>query len=393
MNEHPHANPPSVSSFFQQRLTLIIFAIIVALLVLGIIIGLFVLGDDEPEPDNSPATSIGRVVYLAPASAPNTNIYIRDVDRGITQQLTDFGSGIEEWFTINDLGTRVAFAAPVNPETPNRLDIFMVDIKTAELTQLTNCAEANASCYRPAWHPNGQLVGYTREELDSDIEIANRRRAWLVDIDKLESSLLFSDEQIVGHTPRWGGGGERVALVSAEPVGILVYDYNREEVAFLNTVQDVMGVFSPDGSVFVYPELVSGAAGATYYSQLQLVNFETDAQIPISGGPQSPVEDRQAAFNPQGTHLAVARRYFDERFTTGGQIYVIDLATGEVEPLVVDASYSHGSVSWNYDGSAIAYQRFDYETTEVNVYVYDFDTMTSTLVVTDAFLPRFLPVP
>jgi dipeptidyl aminopeptidase/acylaminoacyl peptidase len=385
-----HDQPQSISKFLQQRLTLTIFGAVTILLIIGAVIGLLLPGDQAEAPDDEGPTTRGQIAYLAPASSFAANLYVKNIATNRSRQLTDFSYGIEEQFRISEDGESIAFAARAAEENERALDVFMVDIDSGELTQLTNCAEANASCYAPSWHPNGDSVGYTREELDPELDPANRKRAWLVDIDTLESQLLFDDEQIVGHSPVWGGDGERVALVSTEPVGILIYEYATENVAFFPTVQDVIGVFSPTGEVFLYPELVRGAAGATYFNQLELVNFETDIQFPLSGGQQAPVEDMQAAFAPSGDAIATVRRYLDDRYTNGGQVYYIDLETGDVDPMVVDGAYSHGSVSWDSTGNLVAMQRFSYDTTGVDVVVYDQRDGKLYLAAEDAFLPKFI---
>jgi Tol biopolymer transport system component len=381
---------PLTPPFIRNRRRLLIALTFLLLVSIWLII--FVIDLDNPDEDTPTLGSEGTVVYIGPANAAVRNLIVLDLATGERRQLTDFATGIDDRngrYAVREDQQKIAFAAQSSPDSP-RLDIWMVDVETGELSQLTNCAEANATCFDPTWHPNGEFVGYTREELSTDIENINRGRAWLVNINSREASLLFADEQIVGHSPRWSGEGERVAIVTTRPTGILIYDYNTEEVIQISTQENIIGAFSPSGEVFVYPQLQQGAAGSLLYSQLELINFESQIEIPVSGGRQAPVEDISATFSPDGSRLAVVRRSLDNRHTPGGQLFVIDLETGQAEELVFDPDYSHGGPVWESTGQRLVYQRFDYDTAQVDIFIYDFASDTYKLVAENGILPSFL---
>ena len=334
------------------------------------------------------AESFDTVVYLSPADSAIQNLYSLNFGTQNIQQLTDFAQGVDVVYAISPDANKIAFAMGQTTGA-DAFDIWLLDIVSDEVIQLTNCVEANASCLEPTWHPNGAFVGYTRRELGEAINNLNRDRAWLVDIETRVSSLLFDDE-VIGHSPLWGGAGERVALVSNNPVGIIIYDYATQDVVYIATPQNVIGTFTPDGTAFVYPQLEQGAAGGIFYAQLELINFETQVEIPVSGGRTNPVDDIFARFNPAGTHLGVVRRYLDNRYTNGGQLVVIDMETGQDQDLLYDSQYSHGSIGWNATGTKLVFQRFDYETTAVDIWTIDVATGETQLVVTNGMLPQFL---
>lgn len=345
--------------------------------------------DDSSSPTTEDENQFGdSVVYLAPADSAIQNLYMIDPSTKEIEQLTDFEQGVDVVYSISPDASKIAFAMGQTADD-NAYDIWLLDIETQDIVQLTNCIQANASCLEPAWHPNGSFVGYTRKELAEDINNINRERAWVVDIATQESSLLFEDD-IIGHSPVWGGDGERVALVSNNPVGILIYEYESQNVAYIATPQNVIGTFTPDGSAFVYPQLEQGAAGGIYYAQLELINFETQINIPVSGGRTNPVDDIFARFNPDGTQLAVVRRYLDDRYTNGGQLVLIDMETGQTTDLLYDPQYSHGSLGWNSAGTYLVYQRFDYETTGVDVWLIDVASGETQFMVENGMLPQFI---
>jgi Tol biopolymer transport system component len=365
---------------------------------LWVVMGLLILGGGfwwaflRPSDDNqASAPPSKRVVYFSPSVFGIANLYITDIYTGDTLPLTKslFGVDYESGFSLSPDGQSIAFAM-FTDENQEQLEVWLVNINTGELTQLTNCAEANASCFSPTWHPSGDFVGFTRRELAPDLDNINRNRAWLVDVETGAASLLFDDEQIIGHTPLWSSTGERVALVSTNPPGVLIYSYADRDTTLIPTQQNLNGVFSPDGQVFIYPQIQTGANAAMTYNQLYLLNFENALEIPVSGGRQNPVEDIRGAFHPQGTKLAVARRFLDNRYTQGTQIHLIDLETGDSQPLLVDANYSYSSPDWDSSGKMLVVQRFDYLTTQVDIGVLNLADGTFSIVATNGLLPQFI---
>jgi dipeptidyl aminopeptidase/acylaminoacyl peptidase len=240
------------------------------------------------------------------------------------------------------------------------------------------------------------VVAYTREELDPALDPINTKRAWVVPLDTRESRLLLDDPGAKASAPEWSPVGERVAVVLGEPPGILVYDFPTDQGVFIQTAQGVAGIFSPDGKRFIYPKLAFGAAGATYYTHLGMVDLEAvgeQREVELSGGAESPVDDLQAAFHPDGTHLAIVRRYLDNRYTEGGQVYWLDATTLEATPLVVDPAHTHGAISFSQDGRLLLMQRYNLTARRdpPEIWLYVLPTHEMRQVVVDGFLPKFLP--
>jgi Tol biopolymer transport system component len=155
----------------------------------------------------------------------------------------------------------------------------------------------------------------------------------------------------------------------------------------------VVGNFSPDGTRLVYPVLVRGARGQEFYTHLEIADLETLTRTRLSGAADAPVEDSYAVWSPDGTQLLVARRYLDARYTPGTQIYLLDPATGEATPLIVDAGYNHAGMHWDATGHRIVFQRFAVTAQDAlpEVWVYDLDTRALTRVAENAFFPAWLP--
>ncbi|NJL92622.1 MAG: hypothetical protein HC915_02285 [Anaerolineae bacterium] len=175
--------------------------------------------------------------------------------------------------------------------------------------------------------------------------------------------------------------------------GIRVYDFDRQNNVMIENMQGTVGTFSPDGTRLLYPVLVRGAIGQSFYKHLEMVDFVSLQQTRVSGPPEAPLEDWMGAWHPDGERIAVARTYFDDRYTPGAQVYMLEVATEDVEPLVVDTDYHHSALAWSTDGQILVMERINRREpgSFPEVWAYDMVTEELILISTDAWLPGFLP--
>ncbi len=335
--------------------------------------------------------NLPKVLYLAPSTSPQRNLMAFDLNTLEVQQLTDTEFGVVD-YAVGPDGKYIAYSI-YNQDGSS--DIWLYDTKTGSSRQITNCA--NAFCAAPTWHPDGTRIAYEREDYNSALGVIGARRIWVVDINSAQSTTLFQDSQIVGHSPTYAPTGNRIALFSTNPPGIMVYDFVSGESAIIESMQGIVGSFSADGKKLVYPILVRGAMGDTFYTQLEGLEISgalsEGRRTRITGEPEAPIEDIQGFWHPDGVHIALARRYLDDRYTFGAQIYLLNTDTGEVKSLVVDDAYTHGGLEWSPDGSLLVYQRFNHEVSgsKPEVWYYNMTTGESVKVTDDAFLPGVLP--
>ncbi|MGQ9850186.1 MAG: permease [Aggregatilineaceae bacterium] len=343
----------------------------------------------EERPLQSPARAVmPGVLFLGPADAYARNLYLARPDTGAVVALTDSPRSIEDFAPAPD-GTQVAFTQNNDDGTA---DLWLLDVATGATRRLTHCVRAR--CSSPAWHPDGTQIAYQRQDFSAISESATRTtRAWVVDVSTAQSRLLFDDPQQLGADPLWSPDGQRIAIYDAAGGGIRVRDQQTGEEMFLVSEPGDTGAFAPDGTRLVYPFLVRGALGQEFYTHLALADLSAESQVSLSGEPDAPVEDAYAAWSPDGTRLAVARRYLDERYTPGKQIYLLDVATGAATPLIVDAAYTHAAPQWDSSGRWIAYQRFALDSPDAQPEIWIFDTQTgqARLLAENMFFPAWLP--
>jgi Tol biopolymer transport system component len=334
------------------------------------------------------------IVYVGFGAGGSRNLYKFDLENSQTTQLTNAPNGINDYDISSD-GKWVAYSSPVAGQL---YDIWAFNLDNQQLIQVTNCAQAQGSCFDPTWRPDNRQLAYTRRDIDTDTGLGISEHVWLVDFATLESRLLFDDVTVESRAPQWSPVGERIAVYFLNPQGVYIQDFQSGEGLLIPTEQGIVGAFSPDGNSLVYPVLVQGALGPTYYTHLEIARFEQlgveDPEgLLLSGEREAAVEDIVAAFHPDGRHIAVSRRYLDSNYTEGTQIYLLDLTTMEAQPLVVDSAYSHGAIRWSPDGSLLLMQRYRFASNRNNteIWMYQLQTGELTRLVNDGFAPQFLP--
>jgi Tol biopolymer transport system component len=338
-----------------------------------------------------------RVAYLYPADAVPQNIWIADpVAPENAQQVTFSPSGVYD-FAVSPDGTKIAFSE-TNPVTQTS-DLKLLDLETGGLTQLTNCTDA--SCTTPTWRPDGNLIAYERVEFNTGMDVGSSpSRIWLLDTTTVPATTrpLFQDTQILGFNAQWSADGQRIALVESASASILVYNFDDDSVVAVPSRAGTSGALSPDGQLLAYPEISTPEEGQAFRSFLRVVGLSTGTQIDLST-PDDPFEESRAVWHPDGQRLAAARRYTDERFTRGYQIFLVDPDNGDSEQLTEDPRYANQFFWFDPTGDQLVIQRFP-ELDENNqpnnlgrpeIWTLDITTKEMVKVATNGYLPRWVP--
>ncbi len=337
-----------------------------------------------------------RVAYLAPADGMPQNIWIASLDDPANpQQVTFTPDGVYD-FGVSPDGSQIAFAE--RHALTGTSDIKLLDLTSGGITQLTNCQDSD--CTTPVWRPDGRVIAYNRVDFNSDIGAASTSptRVWLLDLTTTPATTrpLFADLQILGYSPEWSDDGKRISVYNRDE-GILVYDFDSNNVSAIPSRGGSSGALSPDGNTVVFSELTI-VEGQQTRSYLQLADLTTQ-ELRLLSRPEDPIQDERAEWRPDGERLAIARRYQDDRYTRGYQIYLMDPADGSVQPLTDDARYANAFFSWDPTGERLVVQRFPEltESGEPNsegrpeIWMLEVESGELTLITSNAFHPRWVP--
>lgn len=361
---------------------------VIAGLVLAVGITVLLADFSEPGP---------RVAFLSPAyGGRNPNIWLADPQNpSAAQQVTFSPQGIYDFSPSPD-GRYIAFSERDSGAVTTELKLL--DLNTGALSQLTNCAAEDADCKSPVWRADGKMIAYERQELNSTLTDAGVGpvRVWLIDLLSGSNRPLFNDSQILGYSPRWSGDGSRIAVFDRASGGILIYNFLDGSSSFIPSRYGEIGSLSPDGLKIVFPEMTR--KGNQMFAHLKIADLGA-AQFTELTSPQDPVDDVMPAWNPDGERLAIARKYTDDRFTRGHQVYLLNMTTGQLDALVIDPRYNSSFFNWNPAGDALVMQRFPEldETGQLSsdgrpeIWTYHLDTKQLIKIAVDAFQPRWVP--
>ncbi|MDQ7025142.1 MAG: hypothetical protein Q9P01_14370 [Anaerolineae bacterium] len=346
-----------------------------------------------------------QVAYLYPLDAPIQNVWIAPVDDpSQARAVTDSEMGIFD-FGVSPDGRFIAYSE--RHAATRTLDIYLLDLQTGAVEQLTDCGSQGAECYTPIFHPSDNAIVYMRQapNLDSEGHSDGAPDIWVLDIATGQTQSLSVDSQTSGYSPQWADDGNTIVFFSGEAhqPGILVYNFttqdsdNRPSLNFVPSSQGSVGALSPDGRKLIFPDMI--ARQGAFFAYMKIVDFTQDPPVIRNfTDPQAAIDDSAIDWHPSGQFVTIERRYMDERYTRGFQLYNIDVSTQEITPLLVDENYSHHYFAWNRTGDSLVVQRIPLlnddgtanNQTSPQIWVLDAETGAVTLISEQAFHPRWI---
>jgi Tol biopolymer transport system component len=334
-----------------------------------------------------------RVVYLGPVDQAMQNLFA--VDPGTTntpEQITRSENGIVGYDVTPD-GSKVVYSEITYSENRSYgvTNIFVMDVATRQTRLLYAC---NAACTNLAWRPDGGAVAFQRVDLDQSVGTGpTAPRVWLFDLATNAAQPLFSDNQMLGYSPRWSPDGTRLAVYSASAGGILVHDFLSDKNTKIPTANGGFGSFSPDGRWLYYPKIVmlGDNSAAVHYVLVDLSTtpFTLHNLIPDT----EPISEVQAVWQADSRGLLVVQHPAVNGPAEDSGLYSIDLATGKSKLLVQGDNSDLDSLALSPTGDAIAFQRISQANNAAHpqLWLYNFPMGTLKMIADNATLPGWLP--
>jgi Tol biopolymer transport system component len=303
------------------------------------------------------------LAYLWPSDGPS-DIYALNPITGEIHQYTHQMGVLE--FTVNNAGNMIYFSCG---NASGGADLYEID-----LIEETNAADnsykpkklldcGSAQCRSPAISYDSKNLAF--EHLISspkgELGPAQIRNLDLTDLN-VKPIGQASHETI---QPAWSSTG-----------WLAFYDKTIQAYEVINPKANVRfelinqtgqpGNWSPDGVFYLAPEIMYyPATGDTETGISHL--FQYGAQDGTSGdlSKEDNVEDVEGVYSPDGKSIAFSRKYLDmERWSFGRQIWLMNPDGSGAHPITDMPDYNHYDLAWSWDNHILAYVRFN----ETNLY-------------------------
>jgi TolB protein len=346
-----------------------------------------------------------RIAYLWPADGA-ADIYSLSPEGGDPVRLTTTPQGVLD-FRTDMTGSQIIYAAA---RADGGSDIRLYDLATQEDHPVYSSPSGTVA-RAPALSPDGEWLAFERYELKAsgnDQFIPGASSVWAKQIDAESEAEPVGPDDHIASAPGW------------TPNGMLTYqDRSLGAIALVHVVSDASlqpfdyipnelgdpGAWTNDSMAVVFPVIgyvpetvtIPGSASeeqTILYSHLVQVEVESGTELDLSSLSGDLVEDASAAYSPDGTWLAFARKYMDrERWSPGRQLWVMRADGSEARQLTDEPDYNHSALGWSPDSSTLVYMRFNQAdiTQPAEIWVIKLDGSGPHSLVTGGFSPRWLP--
>jgi TolB protein len=231
----------------------------------------------------------------------------------------------------------------------------------------------------PAWSPGGTQIAFAAQ-IGTLAEDPRVSEIYVMRADGTERRRLTTNEHFDG-SPSWSPDGKRIAFTriaeqgtDAARGGIFVMDaQGGQEVQITQATWpsfDLSPAWSPDGSQIAFTRAAPSAGSDDPRAALYVVTPDGGALRKLADDGAEP------DWSPAGEHIAFTsfrdgfgRTCFHE-CSTSGEIYVLDVDTGEAERLT-ESEADDGSPAWSPDARLIAFasDRSSPNEHEIEIYV------------------------
>ncbi|MGE5124477.1 MAG: TolB family protein, partial [Acidobacteriaceae bacterium] len=336
-------------------------------------------------------TSQSSLAYLWPAEGP-AEIYILNPETGDVHQMTS-GMAVME-YTVSSDGFMVYFSAS-NSEGGS--DLYVYERLKAAITEsiyrprlLLDCGLAQ--CRSPAVSFGGTSLAYEYLPSTNSGGLAPAS-IWLLDLETLSSSQIGQ----AGHEtvqPAWSSKG-LLAYYDRSNSCYELYDIQNQARLQVPNQTGQPGTWSPDGEFYLAPEIYyTSSAGQGETGTSHLLKYAAQTGVSEDLSQLVDVEDVEGIFAPDGRSIAFERKFLDSnQWTLGRQIWLMTPDGSGAHPITDAPDYNHYDLAWSLDSLKIAYVRFNQAklSTPPELWIVDADGSNRIELVVGGYAPQWTP--
>ena len=335
-----------------------------------------------------------RLAYLWPSGSA-ADLYTLDLTTRKRSRLTETEAGVIDYSLSSD-GTSIVYSAL---HADGSSEIRIIDLTSGADNLLYEC-DPDSRCQNPVISPDRTLLAFEQFEWETSMagrRVPGERQVWLLELTNEADPIRVEPKEQVANSPNWSPGGiltyyndSLSAVTFLEPAGLEPLNMVPNGLGFL-------GAWSPDGEFLILPEIVFPTASEQedgnqldFFSHLYRIEPATMNVEDLSLGM---VEDASPAYSPDGEWIAFGRKFLDERWTPGRQVWIMRADGTRPRPITDDPDYSHASLAWNPDSYRLAYMRLSQ--TDPNempeIWMINRDGEAHEFLVEGGYLPHWIP--
>jgi len=326
-----------------------------------------------------------RVLYLAPDAEQHMQVWRIGAAGGTPEALTADPYGVRDFALAPD-HTRLIYAV-VRADSSGELWELPLG-QGGDARRLLECSDA--LCGAAQWGPRGAGVIYERVSTRIDDPLLGASSLWWLDVTSGDTSPLFRDAALPGHSPRWAPDGQSISYLSTSTPGLQVYNLATGERAAVPSQAGGAAVWAPEGdALLLFDMRFSGERFASHLLRYDLASGTLTDLTTLAG-----YDDRGAAWAPDGSQIAVLRAQFSATGAArGDQIWLMDREGGNAQQISAGDGLVHGTPAWSPNGRTLLFHQYSLEEAwaQPSVMLLDVESGDLRLVVKPGYGPVWLP--
>jgi Tol biopolymer transport system component len=282
--------------------------------------------------------------YLWPADGPS-NLYITNPETGEGQALTNEIEGILD-YSIHPDGLSILYSLS---NDNGGSSIVLLDRISGNVSTLIECQ--TELCLGPKLSPDGVYLAYEVISSESD----SQPGIMIQDLSNQKTIYPGLEDDYL-EKPLWSSTGW-LSFYNQTQKGFEFWNPQTEEKKFLTNDTGGIASWSGDGRYFVCSE-IKFTSQTLAPRHLILYDLNEETILDLSQG--NFLEDLNPSLGPSGLILAYSRKSLDpQNWSPGRQLWVMDIASGQDQPLTDEVDYHHTSFAWHPDGKRLAFVRYN----------------------------------